>query len=366
MEATSSPGRDFPQHQLQHLHHLPPPPADAWLQAWRALAPQWERIRCSFKVFPWVPILRVNQFDAARLDVEMTAMLKEQLMKVFSLMQPGLLSRYESELDAFLEFLIWRFSIWVDKPTPGNALMNLRYRDERAFASLARAGKVKTGLEGVGLTRPQKLVYCLAMVGGRYGWARLQMISAFRRWGDSERSSWSHRAWVLLQRAENIYKVVCFFNLLLFLHTGRYQTVVERLLAARLVYEKPNMNRAVSFEYMNRQLVWHEFSELILLMLPLLNITSLKKALMYPFSNGQLGGPGFQEDSCPICEARPITITYVALPCEHLYCYFCLRTRCIANLSYRCARCNTQVVAMKRHYVQVNINPSEQVSGKRQ
>lgn len=43
-----------------------------------------------------------------------------------------MLFQYEAELDAFLEFLIWRFSIWVDKPTPGNALMNLRYRDERA------------------------------------------------------------------------------------------------------------------------------------------------------------------------------------------------------------------------------------------
>lgn len=42
-----------------------------------------------------------------------------------------MLFQYEPELDAFLEFLIWRFSIWVDKPTPGNALMNLRYRDER-------------------------------------------------------------------------------------------------------------------------------------------------------------------------------------------------------------------------------------------
>ena len=30
---------------------------------------------------------RVNQFDAARLDVEMSAMLKEQLVKVFSLMK---------------------------------------------------------------------------------------------------------------------------------------------------------------------------------------------------------------------------------------------------------------------------------------
>lgn len=36
---------------------------------------------------PDVPILRVNQIDAARLDVEMTAMLKEQLSRVFSLSQ---------------------------------------------------------------------------------------------------------------------------------------------------------------------------------------------------------------------------------------------------------------------------------------
>lgn len=44
-----------------------------------------------------------------------------------------MLFQYEPELDAFLEFLIWRFSIWVDKPTPGNGLMNLRYRDERTM-----------------------------------------------------------------------------------------------------------------------------------------------------------------------------------------------------------------------------------------
>jgi peroxin-2 len=50
------------------------------------------------------------------------------------------LFQYEPELDAFLEFLIWRFSIWVDKPTPGNALMNLRYRDERAAPITGKEG----------------------------------------------------------------------------------------------------------------------------------------------------------------------------------------------------------------------------------
>lgn len=53
-----------------------------------------------------------------------------------------MLFQYEPELDAFLEFLIWRFSIWVDKPTPGNALMNLRYRDERAMEDRAKGKKL--------------------------------------------------------------------------------------------------------------------------------------------------------------------------------------------------------------------------------
>lgn len=43
-------------------------------------------------------------------------------------------------------------------------------------------------------------------------------------------------------------------------HTCRYRSLIERVLRARLVYGSPNMNRAVSFEYMNRQLVWNEFS----------------------------------------------------------------------------------------------------------
>lgn len=55
-----------------------------------------------------------------------------------------MLFQYEAELDAFLEFLIWRFSIWVDKPTPGIALMNLRYRDERAVEPRGKGKMVLT------------------------------------------------------------------------------------------------------------------------------------------------------------------------------------------------------------------------------
>ncbi|XP_010254047.1 PREDICTED: peroxisome biogenesis protein 2 isoform X2 [Nelumbo nucifera] len=323
---------------------LNPPPEDAWIHAYERLFAKWKSFADSSQPPIPVSISRVNQVDAARLDVEMSAMLKEQLVKVFSLMKPGFLFQYEPELDAFLEFLIWRFSIWVDKPTPGNALMNLRYRDERAIA--VRGKEVRTGLEGPGLTVSQKIWYCLSTVGGQYIWARLQSFSAFRRWGDSEQTSLARLAWTSIRHVEGVYRAASFFNLLIFLYTGRYRNIIERALKARLVYGSPNMNRAVSFEYMNRQLVWNEFSEMLLLLLPLLNSSSIKRLLL-PFSKDKSSGSSGDEAACPICQGNP-TIPFLAVPCQHRYCYYCLRTRCAATTSFRCSRCNEPVIAMQR------------------
>ncbi|KAF5190213.1 Peroxisome biogenesis protein [Thalictrum thalictroides] len=320
------------------------PQQNAWIDVYQRLHPQWKSIVDSSQTTIPISISRVNQVDASRLDVEISAMLKEQLVKVFTLLKPGFLFQYEPELEAFLEFLIWRFSIWVDKPTPGNSLMNLRYRDERAITM--RGKHVRTGLEGPGLTTSQKIWYCLASVGGQYIWARLQSFSAFRRWGDSEQRSYAHQLWDFLQRVEGFYKAASFSNLLIFLYTGRYRSLIERALRARLVYGSPNMNRAVSFEYMNRQLVWNEFSEMLLLLLPLLNSSSIRKILL-PFSRDKDSASATDETTCPICQANP-TIPFFALPCQHRYCYYCLRTRCAAVTSFRCSRCNEPVIAMQR------------------
>ncbi|XP_074557878.1 peroxisome biogenesis protein 2 isoform X2 [Curcuma longa] len=321
-----------------------PPPESSWVEEYRRSFARWKSLRDSTQLPIQLAVSRVNQFDAARLDVEMSAMLKEQLVKVFSLMKPGFLFQYEPELDAFLEFLIWRFSIWVDKPTPGNALMNLRYRDERAVPAGGKEGK--TGLEGPGLSVSQKLWYCITTVGGQYIWSRVQSFSAFRRWGDSEQRSLARRAWILLQHIEGLYKVASFSNMLVFLYSGRYRSIIERVLRARLIYGSPNMNRAVSFEYMNRQLVLNEFSEMLLLLLPLLNSLSARRLL--PFSKDKSSSAASNETLCPICESDP-AIPFVALPCQHRFCYYCLRTRCSAVNSYRCTRCNEPVIAIQRY-----------------
>ena len=55
---------------------------------------------------------------------------------------------------------------------------------------------------------------------------------------------------------------------------------MERALRARLVYQHASMARAISFEYLNRQLVWHELSELLLFVLPLIDVARIKRLVL--------------------------------------------------------------------------------------
>ncbi|KAA3479339.1 peroxisome biogenesis protein 2-like isoform X4 [Gossypium australe] len=87
--------------------------------------------------------------------------------------------------------------------------------------------------------------------------------------------------------------------------------------------------------------------EMLLLLLPLLN-SSTVKSFLHPFSKDKSSSSKEDDSICPICRASP-TLAYLALPCQHRYCYYCLRTRCAAVPSFQCSRCSEPVVAMQQH-----------------
>jgi len=57
--------------------------------------------------------------------------------------------------------------------------------------------------------------------------------------------------------------------------------------------------------------------EMLLLLLPLLNSSSVKKFLL-PFSKDKSAGSSGNEADCPICRSSP-SIPFIALPCQHRY-----------------------------------------------
>ena len=85
----------------------------------------------SSKPAPDVRVLRVAQVDAGRLDDELVSLLREQFNRMFAMVFPGAVTRRQSELTLLLDALVFYFTVWSHRPTPGMELMNLRYRDER-------------------------------------------------------------------------------------------------------------------------------------------------------------------------------------------------------------------------------------------
>lgn len=60
-----------------------------------------------------------------------------------------------------------------------------------------------------------------------------------------------------------------------------------------------------------------QLQEMLLLLLPLLNSSSMRN-LLSPFSKDKASSSAEDDTACPICLASP-TIPFLALPCQHRY-----------------------------------------------
>lgn len=76
--------------------------------------------------------------------------------------------------------------------------------------------------------------------------------------------------WDLMESIEKI-------STLLF--SSRYRTLVDRVLGMRLVYTQKSFGRNVSYEFLNRQLVWEAFTDFVLFLLPLIKPLRLQLRL---------------------------------------------------------------------------------------
>jgi peroxin-2 len=155
----------------------------------------------------------------------------------------------------------------------------------------------------------------------------------------------------------------------------RYRTIPERLLGQRLVHSQDDVSRVVSLDFMNRQLLWRELSDLLLFILPLLNGLSLRCAtsccsriprvrstltrvsacvppchvcrrissvLSKPSSAGVT-----QDAHCPLC-SQHVLLPFAAVPCGHVCCYVCLSASCRAHPQHDCHVCGTKITAVQR------------------
>ncbi len=182
--------------------------------------------------------------------------------------------RFEPELLALLNLTLFKLSIYNSSTTYGAQLQNLKYRNERMhkgsckctwrkkknFVPITYIQKVESIAKDAPLTKAQKISYGILTVGGQYAWTRISRIATNKGWGELEEDDIRNKIYKLLQYGEKYWKLFSLINFLVFLWNGKYRMLIDRLLSMRLVYSKKSMNRQVSFEFLNRQMVWHAFT----------------------------------------------------------------------------------------------------------
>ena len=192
--------------------------------------------------------------------------------------------------------------------------------------------------------------------------------------------------------ATTAHSIAAFASFLVFLVNGRYRTLLDRVLRMRLAPPSHQITREVSFEYLNRQLVWHAFTEFLLFLLPLVGISRWRRWISRAWRKtknlARSGGEAEEEDAetgelaflpertCGICyhDQNPtstsenevmtvsqvsggvigsaqtdITNPYETVSCGCIYCFVCIATRLEAEEGegWVCLRCGELVKECK-------------------
>lgn len=261
-------------------------------------------------------MLRVNQLDAVVLDSELHGLLKTQLGRACSGLPAGTLERFRPEVDALFNLLMFRFSVWMQRPTPGMHLQGLRYRNEAAgppgtpptasagpdtlpsvlsgsndqiALPTASGGEAMPGtttsawtlpFTGDAPTKTQRLLHGLLSVGVQWGFARLRRHGLLHGWGGAESGSARHLVWHILRRLETLFRIAWMINLLLFLRQGEYATPVDRLVQMRMVNERIDSGpRPINYQFLNRRLLWDHWAKMAYVVAPLINWGSIRRAV---------------------------------------------------------------------------------------
>lgn len=286
-------------------------------------------------------MLRISQLDALELDTTLEHLLWTQFTQCFQSCRPGLLTPVEPELKALFYLLLWRFTLYSNSATVGQSLLSLRYHSTSPPSLQYRP-----------LSSRQKLGLAILTAGPN--WLQERSLHLLPCLGLSLRGAVSERDDSLLRQGvrnaltlvSGFIKLASLINFLVFLRNGRHPVLSERISGAQAVFSKPNVVRDVTYQYMNRELLWHGFAEFLIFLLPLINTRKLKAAMFsFAFGGKSLHEEGASDQKevwkeCGLCGEWPTMPHTVG--CQHVFCYYCIKSHSIADAYLTCPKCGAE------------------------
>jgi len=269
---------------------------------------------------PSLYVSRINQIDAAQLDIEIYKILKDQVKKIAEHGLPGKINKWQAEIDVLLKLLIWKASLQEGSSTFGQKLLNLHYAN---------------------LNRKKAVLYLILSILPQYLKAKVTDYS-------STCSATARGLQSLVDWTSNAFGILEYVNLLLFLHRGIQPRVIEFLLNLSSQSITTHRPRNIGYSYMTRELLWYGLMELFTIGIPMINFHYLKHAMI------KLWRPRHRRErvqstlpvmttstKCAYCNKTPILPMHAG--CEHIFCYYCLQAHFIVTSVYNCPNCDAEL-----------------------
>ncbi|XP_015113758.1 peroxisome biogenesis factor 2 [Diachasma alloeum] len=266
-------------------------------------------------------VSRINQLDALELDEEIHRIFVARAREISRLFTPGITEKWTPEINAALRSLIFLFSLGTGKSSFGQKLLDLTYVD---------------------LTRNKSALFFLLSVLPKY---------LEDKYVDPSRIPVTPRDRIIkkyLEKIINVFSLVSFINLLVFLNRGTQPIILERFLGISSRNIATTRPRTIGYSYMTRELLWHGLMELFTIGLPMINFHYLKRCFVSYFSRrGEKDGgveiiPRMTSQTlCPYCGETPVLPRHAG--CHHIYCYYCMSAHFKVAGSFNCVACETEL-----------------------
>ncbi|OWZ81197.1 peroxin-2 [Cryptococcus neoformans Bt85] len=203
---------------------------------------------------------KVNQLDADELDDALVSMLGEKVLRSIDNFKSRASWDFKPEIELVIKLVIFRLGICdsLSRSSPGAKLQNLKLIHHSQL--------------GIETIRSALLLYLLfhPPIFPSYLLKRIRQHALSKQWPDFPNHDWRKKAWKALGRVELASKIWEAFGWAGFLWDGKYPSLLMRLLGLRMVPSQPHLTKLVSYEFMNRQLVWSAFTEFLMFAIPLL------------------------------------------------------------------------------------------------
>ncbi|XP_026328592.1 peroxisome biogenesis factor 2 [Hyposmocoma kahamanoa] len=262
-------------------------------------------------------IPRVTQLDAVQLDKQLEELFKQMVFNATKFFEPGILQPVLPELELLIRTWIFKYSVYNNKYTFGQQMLSLKYKADN-------------------FSRSKLYWYYGYTVGLRY--LKDRAVYSFTS---------NRKIQDFIHKLETFQLIGDIFNFLRFIQCGKYPLLIDFVLGLELSAEKVTREDLSDFSW-TRELLWHNFIELIGTAISLINIFGLRRKLLnvlkYVSWSNQTRARVASSNAimtihteCAFCSSSPV-LPYT-MGCSHIFCYYCLMANKTADPEFACPKC---------------------------